>query len=50
MTLCCSGDFTSTNRIVGLVTVSQITSASALSFFCRLTYGFTYLGRISRTS
>src|SRR5580700_4513634 len=28
----------------GRVTASQIASASAASFFCRLTYGFTYAG------
>jgi hypothetical protein len=39
--LCCSGVFTSTNRIVGRVTASQIASESAVSFFCRFTYGLT---------
>src|SRR5256885_14001645 len=37
--LCCSGVLVSTNRIFALVTASQIASASAASFFCRLTYG-----------
>ena len=37
------------NRIFALVTASQIASASVASFFCRLTYGFTYAGGISRT-
>ncbi|MND65930.1 hypothetical protein D3C80_573150 [compost metagenome] len=41
ITLCCSGDFTGTKRIVGRVTASQIASASAMSFFWRFTYGFT---------
>lgn len=41
ITLCCSGDFTGTKRMVGRVTASQIASASAMSFFCRFTYGFT---------
>jgi hypothetical protein len=35
--LCCSGLFTATKRIVGRVTASQIASASAASFFPRLT-------------
>jgi hypothetical protein len=38
-----------TKRIVGLVTASQIASASAASFFCRFTYGFTWPGGISFT-
>ena len=33
----CSGVLVGTNRIVALVTASQIASASAMSFFCRLT-------------
>jgi hypothetical protein len=37
------------NRMFGLVTASQIASASVLSSFCRLTYGFTYAGGINRT-
>ncbi|MNE05340.1 hypothetical protein D3C80_978980 [compost metagenome] len=41
ITLCCSGDFTGTKRMVGRVTASQIASASAMSFFWRFTYGFT---------
>lgn len=36
-TLCCSGDFTGTKRIVGRVTASQIAAASAMSFFWRFT-------------
>jgi len=35
ITLCCSGVFTGTKRIVGRVTASQMASASAASFFCR---------------
>ena len=34
--LCCSGVLVDTNRIFALVTASQIASASAASFFCRL--------------
>jgi hypothetical protein len=37
MTLCCSGDFTATKRMVGRVIASQIVSASAASFLLRLT-------------
>jgi len=40
-TPCCSSVFTGTNRMFGRVTASQIASASAASFFCRFTYGFT---------
>jgi transposase len=36
-TLCCSGLLVGTNRMLALVTASQIASASATSFFCRLT-------------
>src|SRR5437588_10175822 len=35
--LCCSGVLVGTNRILALVTASQIASASAISFFCGLT-------------
>jgi hypothetical protein len=35
--LCCSGVLVSTNRNLALVTASQMASASAASFFCRLT-------------
>ncbi|MEA2958337.1 MAG: hypothetical protein QOJ58_3843 [Alphaproteobacteria bacterium] len=35
--LCCSGVLVGTNRMVAVVTASQIVSASAISFFCRLT-------------
>jgi hypothetical protein len=35
--LCCSGVLIGTNRILVLVTASQMASASAASFFCRLT-------------
>ena len=35
ITLCCSGVFTGTKRMVGRVTASQMASASAASFFCR---------------
>src|SRR5215217_3212935 len=38
-----------TKRMVGRWAASQIASASALSFFCRLTNGFTYAGAISFT-
>jgi hypothetical protein len=41
ITLCCSTVFGSTKRIDGRCTASQIASASAVSFFCRLTYGLT---------
>jgi len=34
----------------GLVTASQMASASVLSFFCPLTYGFTQAGGVSRTA
>src|SRR6202012_3514690 len=34
--LCCSRVLVGTNRMVALVTASQIASASAASFFCRL--------------
>lgn len=34
---CCSTDLIGTKRIVGRITASQIASASATSFFCRLT-------------
>ncbi len=34
---CCSGDLTTTNRMVGRLTASQIASASAASFLLRLT-------------
>ena len=35
--LCCSGLFTSTKRMLGRLTASQIASASAAAFFCRFT-------------
>ncbi len=35
--LCCSGVLVATNRMFALVTASQMASASAASFFCRLT-------------
>ncbi len=35
--LCCSGVLIGTNRMLALVTASQIASASPISFFCRLT-------------
>src|SRR3954451_5668104 len=38
-----------TKRIVGRWAASQIASASAMSFFWRLTNGFTYAGAISFT-
>jgi hypothetical protein len=34
---CCAGVLIGTNRIVGLVTASQIASASAMSFLLRFT-------------
>src|SRR6478736_6924044 len=34
--LCCSGVLVGTNRMLALVTASQMASASAASFFCRL--------------
>lgn len=37
-------------RIEGLVTASQIPAASAASFFCRRTKGFTYADGIIRAS
>ncbi len=37
----CSSDFGATNRIVGRAAASAIASASAASFFCRFTKGFT---------
>jgi hypothetical protein len=37
ITLCCSAVFTATKRMVGRLTASQIASASAASFFWRLT-------------
>jgi len=36
--------------IDGRCAASQIASASAASFFCRLTKGLTYAGAINRTS
>src|SRR4029078_9181880 len=41
--LCCSGVLVGTNRILALVTASQMASASVASFFCRLTG--LYVGR-----
>ena len=38
---CCSGVFAATKRIIGREAASQIAFASAASFFCRLTNGFT---------
>ena len=38
---CCSRVFTATKRINGREAASQIASASAASFSCRLTNGFT---------
>jgi hypothetical protein len=42
--------FTATNRIVGRSAASAIASASARSFFCRFTKGFTQAAGTSRTS
>ena len=47
--LCCSGVLVATNRMFALLTASQMASASAASFLCRLTWGFTYAGGIKRT-
>jgi hypothetical protein len=47
---CDSALFGATNRMVGLCAASQMASASAMSFFCRFTKGFTYDGGISRIS
>ena len=38
---CASALFGATKRIVGRCAASQIASASAMSFFCRFTNGFT---------
>ena len=38
---CCTSSFTGTKRMLGRWAASQIASASALSFFCRFTYGLT---------
>jgi hypothetical protein len=35
--LCCSGVLVATNRMLALVTASQIASASTASFLCRFT-------------
>src|SRR5215510_10856587 len=47
---CCSGVFTGTVRTVGRRTASQQAAASTESFLLRLTYAFTSLAGISRTS
>src|SRR3954470_3920109 len=44
---CACSLFTATKRMVGRWAASQIASASDMSFFCRLTNGFTYAGAIS---
>src|ERR1700722_18620965 len=41
---CCSCVLTATKRIVGRLAASAIASASAVSFFWRLTKGLTYAG------
>src|SRR4051812_46762882 len=46
---CACSLFTATKRMVGRWAASQIASASAMSFFWRLTNGFTYAGAISFT-
>ena len=38
---CCASSFTGTKRMLGRCAASQIASASASSFFCRFTNGFT---------
>jgi hypothetical protein len=38
---CAIALLTAANRIVGRCAASQIASASAVSFFCRFTNGFT---------
>lgn len=48
-TICCAGVFTGTNRIVGLVTSSQIASASAEAL-CPRFKGFICCAGVSRTS
>jgi hypothetical protein len=40
-TACCSRSFTGTKRMVGLITASQIASASAAPFLLRFTQAFT---------
>src|ERR1700678_3992110 len=47
---CCSSVLTATKRMVGRLAASAIASASAASFFWRLTNGLTYAGGIKRTS
>src|SRR3974390_643075 len=47
---CCSSVLTATKRIVDRLAASAIASASAASFFWRLTKGLTYIGGINRTS
>ena len=47
---CCASDFTATKCMVGRCAASVIASASAASFFWRLTKGFTYIGGTSLTS
>src|SRR6266404_5383008 len=42
--LCCSGVLVGTKRMLALVTASQMASASAASFFCRLNVGL-HIGR-----
>ena len=48
-TACCSTRFTGNNRMLGLVTASQLASASATSFLLLFTYGLTNCGDIKRT-
>src|SRR5262245_46991953 len=47
---CCSGDLIGTKRVFGRCTASQIASASAVSFFCRLKWNFPLAGSIRLTS
>src|ERR1700722_3918437 len=47
---CCSAVLTATKRMVGRLAASAIASASAVSFFWRLTKRLTYAGGIKRTS
>src|SRR3954447_16509151 len=46
---CACSLFTATKRMVGRCAASQIASASAMSFFCCLTNGFTSAGAMRRT-
>ena len=47
---CCASDLMGAERTAGRVAASQIAAASAASFFCLATYGFTYDAGIILTS